>query len=321
VFLQAKGLLVIAHEISDDSLPDAYTFFMTVALTPMSAPNRPASLAWGAALGIFLLMYLPMYWQSMHSLWQREEHAHGPMVLLICAWMFWQLRDALSALHPPEGARSIFGWVGVASGVVVYLFGRVLDFSILEFASQLVVASSVVYLMGGRQALRITWFPLAFLVFMVPLPGVFVDSVTGVLKQQASVIVEQLLVLGRYPVGRTGVTLVVGPYQLLVADACAGLHSMFTLTAMGLLFMHLKARSSVVHNILMLAAILPVAFVANILRVITLVMITYHLGDEAGQGFMHGTAGILLIVVALLSLIGLDWVLARILPGRKAVQT
>lgn len=77
--------------------------------------------------------------------------------------------------------------------------------------------------------------------------------------------------------------LTIGQYQLLVADACSGLHSMFSLSALGALFMYLMARASLLHNAIMLVSILPIAFAANIARVLLLLLITYHFGDAAGQ--------------------------------------
>ena len=105
---------------------------------------------------------------------------------------------------------------------------------------------------------------------------------------------------------------------MLVADACSGLHSMYSLTALGTLFMYIMARTSRLHNALMLVSILPIAFVANIVRVIALVLVTYHLGDEAGQGFLHGAAGMVLMLVALAGFFALDALLARLLGGRAA---
>ena len=134
---------------------------------------------------------------------------------------------------------------------------------------------------------------------MIPLPGILVDAITGPLKQWISVIVVELLYRVGYPISRNGVILTIGQYQMLVADACSGLHSMYSLSALGTLFMYIMARRSKLHNAIMLASILPIAFAANIVRVIVLVLITYHFGDEAGQGFLHGAAGIVLMLVAL----------------------
>jgi exosortase/archaeosortase family protein len=88
---------------------------------------------------------------------------------------------------------------------------------------------------------------------------------------------------------------------------------------MGSLVLYLKARNSKLHNLVMLGLIWPIAFAANVIRVLILVLVTYHLGDEAGQGFLHGAAGVVLIVVALLSFIAVDALLgwARSKPAHK----
>ena len=278
------------------------------ALSSSSKPVRAPSI-WLGGLACFMAIYLPMYWQSLHGLWEREEHAHGPLILMIVLWLFWQVRAELQQASD-DGEQSSLGWLPLGAGLALYLLGSLLTFPILAFLSQPLVALGLLLLLGGTRAVKISWFPLFFLMFMVPLPGVLVDMATGALKQWVSVIAEWVLRVTGYPVGRTGVTLVVGPYQLLVADACSGLHSMFTLTAMGMLFMHIRARASVVHNGLMLIAILPIAFAANIFRVMALVLITYHLGDEAGRGFLHGAAGVFLMVAALLAFIAYDSFLA-----------
>jgi exosortase/archaeosortase family protein len=153
---------------------------------------------------------------------------------------------------------------------------------------------------------------------MIPLPGFLVDAITGPLKQWISTIVVELLYRAGYPIANTGVMLTVGKYELLVADACSGLHSMYSLTALGTLFMYIMARARVLHNALMLVSILPIAFAANIVRVVVLVLITYHLGDEAGQGFLHGFAGMVLMLVALAGFFALDALLARLLRRRRS---
>jgi exosortase/archaeosortase family protein len=68
----------------------------------------------------------------------------------------------------------------------------------------------------------------------------------------------------------------------------------------------------------MLASILPIAFVANVIRVLVLILITYHFGDEAGQGYLHGAAGIVLLIAALTALLALDAGLARIIKPRTS---
>ena len=239
-------------------------------------------------------------------------------MLAVIVWLFWRIHRELAAL--PAIAAPLAGWSLFAFGVLLYVLGRVGKIAVFEFGSQPFVVAGVLLLIRGRAALRLAWFPLFYFIFMIPLPGTFVDAITGPLKQWISAIVVELLYLAGYPIARTGVMLVVGRYEMLVADACSGLHSMYSLTALGTLFMYIMARPNWLHNALMLISIPPIAFVANIVRVIILVLITYHLGDEAGQGFLHGGAGMVLMLVALAGFFALDALLATVLgrPKRTA---
>jgi exosortase B len=169
----------------------------------------------------------------------------------------------------------------------------------------------------GIAGLRSLWFPIAFLVFMIPLPGSVIDALTGPLKQYVSIAVENILYYFNYPIARNGVILSIGYYQLLVADACSGLNSMFSLSALGILYLYMMQYRNWFRNGLILASILPIAFAANVVRVIILTLVTYHWGDEAGQGFIHGFAGIVLFIVALLSLMLWDAILALLFTTRK----
>ncbi|KAF0162130.1 MAG: hypothetical protein FD157_3991 [Rhodocyclaceae bacterium] len=285
---------------------------------PTTFPLNSRFAPWLVALAGFVAMYLPIYWWAFNTIWQSDDQAHGMIVLMVVGWLFWQQHGAI--LDAARRPAPLAGWAAFACGLLIYFVGRALSISILELGSQIPVLLGVLLLLGGWPALRAGWFPLAYIVFMIPLPGPLVDALTGPLKQWISVIAEQALYTVGYPIARDGVILTIGQYQLLVADACSGLHSMFSLSALGVLFMYMTARTSVLHNAVMLASILPIAFAANIVRVMALILITYHLGDEAGQGFLHGAAGIVLMIVALLILFLLDAVLAKIIrPGRQGV--
>jgi exosortase B len=274
------------------------------------AATRP-HLPWLIALAGYAVMYAPVYWTAATGIWQTDENGHGPIILAVLVYLFWtKWRDIVAA---PEQPAPVLGGSLLALGLLMYVFGRAFSVASIEFGSQLPVVAAMLLLLKGRDALRVAWFPVVYLVFMVPLPASLVDAVTGPLKNWISDIVESLLYAVGYPIARTGVVLSVGQYQLLVADACSGLHSMFSLSALGTLFMYLVGRTSRLHNAIMLASILPIAFVANIVRVIVLVLVTYHLGDEAGQGFLHGTAGIVLMVVALVCFAALDRIVAVLL--------
>lgn len=281
----------------------------------------PLKTWWPIVLGL-LALYVPSYWMLAHGLWNSDDYAHGPIVLVVTLYLIWQQRAVFMA-NPdiaPNRVEVAIGWTLLVVGLLAYALGRSQDILLFEIGSQIPVILGALLITLGVRAARAMWFALFFLLFMIPLPGFVVDAATGPLKQYISVIAEQVLYAAGYPIARNGVMLTIGQYQLLVADACSGLHSMFSLSAMGLLYLYLMQRTSTARNLIIMAAILPLAFAANIVRVMVLILVTYHLGDEAGQGFLHDFAGIMLFVIGLLFLFALDGILGFIFPDRPRAK-
>ena len=273
--------------------------------------------AWtlGLVAAGFALLYLPTWWGLAHTVWPTDEQGHGPIILAVSAWLVWRRREALAALPPrPDG---VTGTVLALLSLLLYVVGRSQSIWLFEVGSQVTMLLALALLFRGWAGARLMWFPLFFLLFMVPLPETLVAAVTTPLKSAVSQVAEQLLYALGYPVARSGVTLFVGPYQLLVADACAGLNSMFTLEALGLLYMNLMHHTNVARNVALATLIIPISFIANVVRVMILVLVTYYFGDEAGQGFVHGFAGMVLFLVALVLIFGVDRMLGFIFRERQ----
>ena len=274
----------------------------------VGSPILDAWVVWPVLLGLALL-YVPSYLDLARSIWATDEQGHGPIILGVSLWLLFSQRHMLAALKP----MPLYGVGGalLLFGLTSYVLGRSQYFLALEVVSQIVVLCGAVCLLLGRRALGLIWFPLFFLLFMVPLPETLVAAVTGPLKSAVSVVAEELLHLLGYPISRAGVMLNVGPYQLLVADACAGLNSMFTLEALGLLYLNIMKYTSPARNIVLAILVIPIAFVANVIRVIILVLVTYHFGDAAGQGFVHSFSGMLLFLVGLSLVLLTDYFLGK----------
>lgn len=259
-------------------------------------------------LAAFLLMYAGTYVELARTTWATEEQGHGPLIIGAAAWLIWTKRREIFA-GPPQ--PSLFaGFVLLGLSMVAYVVARSQSVIEVEAATQILVLISGFLLLHGVGALRRAWFPLFFLMFMVPLPGALVQAITLPLKSAVSVVATEVLYQIGYPIARNGVTLTIGPYQLLVADACSGLNSLFTLEALGLLYMNIMNYQSKARNVILAIMIVPISFISNVSRVIILVLITYHMGDEAGQGFAHTFAGMVLFIVALTLTYGFDRLLA-----------
>jgi len=270
----------------------------------------PAVVAeWFPALLGLVLLFVPTYVDLARTLWASEDQAHGPIILSVALFFFWQQHRKINEL-PAAPAKA--GWPLFIFGLLLYILGRSQDILLFEVGSQIPVLAGLLLILRGWAAVRILWFPLLFLIFMVPLPSAVVDALTLPMKTGVSWATEHVLYRLDYPISRSGVVLQIGQYKLLVADACAGLHTLFTLEAMGLLYLHVMRHESVTRNTVLAIFIVPISFCANTIRVIALTLITYHFGDAAGQGFLHGFAGMLLFVSALLLIIGVDRLVDRL---------
>jgi exosortase B len=277
-------------------------------------------LAWLPVMLGLAVLYLPSLYDLFTGIWAQDEQMHGPIVLGISCWLIYRTwPDMLAAGH---GERpSAWGWPFFVIGLLLYALGRSQDILLFEIGSVIWLLVGIALLNLGPKALKAQWFALFFMLFMVPLPGVVVDTVTMPMKMAVSYVAEHVLFWAGYPIGRNGVILQIGQYMLLVADACAGLHTLLTLEALGLLYLNIVRRDSLFRNVGLAILIVPISFTANVIRVMTLSLITYHFGDEAGQGFLHGFAGMVLFLTALLLIIGFDTALQSFEAFRQRKAT
>jgi exosortase B len=270
----------------------------------LSKPLPSPFIQWFPVLLGIGMLFIPTFIDLARTLWQNDDQVHGPIVLTVALYLFWSLRN--DVLAAPVAPKPSIGWPLLCIGLIVYTLGRSQGLALFEIGSLLILLPAVMLLMRGSKGLKAVWFPIFFLFFMIPLPGAIVDSLTMPMKIAVSYVTENVLYNIGYPISRNGVILYMGQYQLLVADACAGLHTLFSLEALGLLYLHIIKHESWTRNTVLAILIVPISFTANVIRVITLTLVTYYFGDEAGQGFVHSFAGMVLFVSALMLIIATD---------------
>jgi len=248
--------------------------------------------------------YIPTYIKLATGPWRTEQEGHGPLIILATIWIAWIYRDRLKSvvIQPAPVA----GWGILLAGLAMMIVTRALDVLFLEVLSEIPIISGLVVLFAGWRVLRIFAFPIAFLAFSAPPPGWLLDAGTIPLKAFVSDLVTQVLYSLGYPIAQNGVMIMIGSYQLLVKDACAGMNSIFALSAIGIFYVNLISTGSRIHNFILLLAILPITIAANFVRVLVLVLIAYYGGVDAVEGAYHGITGIGLFVVALILLFALD---------------
>jgi exosortase B len=258
----------------------------------------------------------PTLFDLNKELWNTPEQGHGPFILIIVLWLFYKSKtsDVLTEQQPDL----VFGGILFSIGALSYLLGRSQEIWLFEVGAFIPLLTGIILLLEGRASFRKYFFAISFLIFLIPLPGVVVDALTTGLKSHVSHWAEVLLYAANYPVARSGVMLVVGQYQLLVADACSGMNSLFSLFSLGLLYIHIGGYGFSWRGVLLFLCVIPIAFIANVVRVMILILVTYHFGDEAGQGFIHGFAGMVVFAVALIAFFAIDFILGILLAKKVA---
>ena len=287
-------------------------------LLPLSADMAVLGLA---LLGMFTLTLYDLFFSVDAGLWNKDEHSHGPIMLSLALWLLYQRWNEFDGRVDGTSPGGWLAWVLFAVGVLFYVPGRALNIIYFEVFAFIPMLLGVVALVGGWPLLNKLKFPLFFLVFMVPIPGFVLDPISQFVKLHISIATTNILWYFGYPISHTGVVISIGQYQLLVADACAGMRTLFMLEAMGIFYLNVVRHTSLLRNVMLAVLIVPISFLANMLRVLFLALLTYHFGDEVGQGYLHGFAGIVLFVIALVLTISIDgflrWVATR---GKPAPQ-
>lgn len=245
--------------------------------------------------------------------WKTPENSFAPWLLLIALGLLvhhavkfnWQQNK------PSRHERGL-ALVLFALGAPGFALGHALQLELVNALGSLLLIAGAITWTGGMAAQRAMRFPIFFSLLALPYPAWWVTSLTSPIKVYISQSVEFIFYHLNFPVARDGVILALGPYRLLVADACSGLNSLVFLVALGLLYMHFTWYRPRWHRLLLVLLLLPLAIMANGVRVLMLALITYYLGDAAGQSFLHDAAGLILYVSGFLGLLLADSLLKKI---------
>ncbi len=275
------------------------------------APGAAFALGW-------LTLYLPIYLDFAAGAWRRDENAHALIVMAIAigAAAVRLLSERFDLTRKP--ADMAFGALLVLAGVAAAAIGRMTEADLIASASQAPLALGAALALFGWPGVRRLWFAIALTLYLIIWPGWALDILTGPLKIAVSEAVATTLYAAGLPVAHSGAVIAAGPYQLLVADACAGLNSLIALTAVGAVYLYVIKHQDWRVNAIVLLSLIPVAVIANIIRVALLVLITYFLGFDAGQGFLHDGAGLLMFAVALALVFAIDSLAVFLFLRRRA---
>jgi exosortase len=277
-------------------------------ITPVEHSSRPpaaqrwhtlSSMWWRALpLGLvvaFLFLYATVLPPLITDWLDDPNYSHGFLVPGVSAYFVWERRQILVRLRPQPHWG---GLVLLGCGLGMLLLGHLGAELFLMRSSMVVVLTALVWYLLGLPYVHALALPLAFLLFMIPLPAILLNTITLPLQRLATQVSTFALQLVQLPVYREGNIIYLPHTTLEVAEACSGLSSLVSLLALAVVLAYITQHRLSTRWILVLSAI-PIALVANAFRIWATGVLAQRYGPHVAEGFYHTFAGWLVFVVAL----------------------
>ena len=258
--------------------------------------------------------FLWLYWPVMAKLvgaWATDDnYSHGFFIVPLAAYFAWERRRRFLAAPSRPSAFGLAVVIGSIFLLAAGVIGAELFITRMSIIGTLV---GIVLFLFGWNRLRVLFFPLAFLLLMVPLPAILFNQIAFPLQLLASQVGELTITAANVPVLREGNLLILPNTTLEVAEACSGIRSLVSLLTLGIVFGYFADRRPWVRTIIALSTI-PVAILSNGMRVAGTGIAAHRFGPAVADGFFHEFSGWLLFIVAFLMMLGLQWLLLRAVP-------
>ena len=277
------------------SLPKNEPRSIAPRFTVWSRSQRLSLLILVIAVGVlYARIFVALFGDWMHD----PNYSHGVLVPLFSGFLIWRIRHRLARLPIRPSWWGLGGIAGALGMLVVGKLGAELFLTRSSFI--FLLGGIVLYFLGWRR-LRALLFPLLFLFLMIPIPALIFNQISLPLQFFASHVASSLLTLAGVPVLRAGNIIRLPTMTLEVAQACSGIRSLISLIALAIIYGYF-VESSLWRRMVLVAAAVPIAVLANAVRIMGTGMLVEYWSPEWATGFFHAFSGWVVFVVALLLL-------------------
>ena len=242
----------------------------------------------------------------------QEEYSHGFLIPVIAGWLLWTRRDALLA---NIGKPSWAGPLVILLGALLHIVGKLSSLVLLPQLAFILALIGIALAFGGLSLLRVTFIPIAFLIFAIPLPYVVEAGLTFQLQLLSSQLGVFFIRLFQIPVYLEGNVIDLGVYKLQVVEACSGLRYLYPLMSLGFLAAYLF-QAPLWQRVLVFLSTIPITILMNSLRIGLVGVLVNYWGPQDADGFLHMFEGWIIFIACAGLLAAEMFVLARV-SGRQ----
>ena len=258
------------------------------------------------AVGIFLLAYVPaLIWMWDRWFVHDSYYSHGILVPFVTGYLIWQKRDELAAIPKKS---SPWGLPLIVTGALIHMGSSLFRVYFSSAFSMMIVFIGMILYFYGEKVFKKILFPIAFLVFMIPLPLVIITNISFKMKIFAAQIAEIILNKMGIPALREGSMIKMQHAHVVVDDICSGLRSLISLTALGSIFAYWMT-SVMWRRILLFLSTIPIAIATNVFRILFLSLIAEIWGPQYADGLTHDISGFLVFALAFVLLYAMGKIL------------
>ncbi|MDZ7339864.1 MAG: exosortase/archaeosortase family protein [candidate division KSB1 bacterium] len=253
-------------------------------------------------LVLLSLLILGIYFHQLVDLvyqwWDDPNYGHGFLIPVVSLYLFWQKRDRLQHI---EQRRNFWGLAILISGLALCILGTAAaEFFTVRFSFVLVLLGTI-WFFYGTDFIKELWFPILFLIFMIPLPYVIYYALSFPLQLLSTKAAVAILQFTGLPALRQGNIINLPHYSLEVVEACSGLRSLMTLSALGAAMAYLTQKT-LASGVLLFLLSLPIAVGANIFRILVTALGAVFISPKFAEGFLHEVSGLVVFVSGFIAL-------------------
>jgi exosortase len=261
---------------------------------------------------LIVAIYSPVFWDLYRSRWESIDYTHAYFVLPISLWVVWQKRKDIHELYK-RFQPQLSDWIGLGSSAIgsfLFIIGWRQEYLFVMSLSLIFVLWGAVRFLYGRAVVRSLRFPIFFLLFLIPPPVGILDAITMPMRFGISHVVEVILSVLGYPISRTGLMLTMGQDEIFMGAPCSGFRSLITMLTLAVAYVYF-VKANFLKKCILIPAVVPIALLGNLIRVMTLCLVTYYAGHEAAEGFFHDFSGALIFTITIGCLMALDFFIDR----------